>query len=188
MNYQFGEHLINAIIPLYEWTIKQLDYRFDVVTLNIIKQHGEQFLLLETTLSQPFVNGSEMITPTYPIPSGVSMPLGNVLLPVVLIFTTVLAWPNSLKIHRAHEYLTRLIISIPLCLFIMLLDMPTQLLKMVWESLNKLLKLNISANYTEFSYWSDFLNGGGLIALSFAAGILAVGITNYLTEPKATAL
>lgn len=184
--YQLGEHLINAITPLYEWMIKQFDYRFDTIILSIITQHGEQFLLLQTTLSQSIIVGAEVIEPNFPILSAVTMPLGNVLLPVVLVFTTVLAWPITLNRHAMHVYVIRILLAAPLCLFIMLLDMPTQLLKMVWESLNKLLNLSISNDLPYFTYWSDFLNGGGLMALSIAAGIVVIGLTDCLAKPRTT--
>lgn len=180
--YQLGEHLINAIIPLYEWVIKQFDYRFDTIILTIITQHGEQFLLLQTTLSQSIIVGTEIIKPNFPILSAVTMPLGNVLLPVVLIFTTVLAWPITISRHAMHIYVIRILLAAPLCLFIMLLDMPTQLLKMVWESFNKLLNLSISSDLPYFTYWSDFLNGGGLMALSIACGLLVVGLANLISN------
>ena len=35
VTYQLGEHLINAIIPLYEWMVKQFDYRFDKIIFSI---------------------------------------------------------------------------------------------------------------------------------------------------------
>lgn len=188
--YQLGEHLINAIIPLYEWMVKQFDYRFDTIIFTIITQHGEQFLLLQTTLSQSIIVGTEIIEPNSPILSAVTMPLGNVLLPVVLVFTTVLAWSIKLNHHDyalvVRIYITRTLLAVPLCLFIMLLDMPTQLLKMTWETLNKLLNLSISSDLPYFTYWSDFLNGGGLMALSIAAGILVIGLTDYLAKPRAT--
>ena len=190
VTYQLGEYLINAIIPLYEWMIKQFDYRFDTIIINIITQHGEQFLLLQTTLSQSIVVGTEVIKPNLPIPSAVTMPLGNVLLPVVLILTTVFAWPVNLSNHDyallIRTFIIRILLAAPLCLFIMLLDMPTQLLKMVWESLNKLLNLSMSSNLLYFTYWSDFLNGGGLMALSIAAGVLVIGLTDCLTKQTMT--
>lgn len=189
ISYQLGEHLINAIIPLYEWMVKQFDYRFDTIIFTIIMLHGEQFLLLQTTLSQSIIVDTEVITPNFPIPSGADMPLGNVLLPVVLIFTTVLAWPIRLNRHGyalvVRTYIIRILLGVPLCLLIMLLDMPTQLLKMVWESLNKLLNLSISSDLLYFTYWSDFLNGGGLMALSITAGIIVIGLTEYLAKPRA---
>lgn len=188
ISYQLGEHLIRAIIPLYEWLIKQFDYRFDTIIFSIITQHGEQFLLLQTTLSQSIIVGTEIIKPNFPILSAVTMPLGNVLLPVVLVFTTVLAWPIKLSFHVMHTYIIRILLAAPLCLFIMLLDIPTQLLKLVWETLNKLLNLSISSDLPYFTYWSDFLNGGGLMALSIATGLLIVGISNRLVNPQCASI
>jgi hypothetical protein len=182
VSYQWGIHLIKLLIPLYEWTIKQLDYRFDTVTFSIIKQHGEQFLLLQTTYSMPIYAGNETLVPNTPIPSGATMPLGNVLLPFILVFTTVFAWPINDHQSKAMKYTLRVLLALPICLLLMLLDMPTQLLKIVWENLNRLLNLNISQNLYYFTYWSDFLNGGGLVALSIAAGILIVGLTDYLIK------
>jgi hypothetical protein len=182
VSYQWGIHLIKLLIPLYEWTIKQLDYRFDTVTFSIIKQHGEQFLLLQTTYSMPIYAGNETLVPNTPIPSGATMPLGNVLLPFILVFTTVFAWPITDHQSKAMKYTLRVLLALPICLLLMLLDMPTQLLKIVWENLNRLLNLNISQNLYYFTYWSDFLNGGGLVALSIAAGILIVGLTDYLIK------
>lgn len=180
VSYQIGHFLIKLLIPLYEWTFKQLDYRFDTVKFSIIKQHGEQFLLLQTTYSMPIHMGSEILTPKVPIPSGATMPLGNVLLPFIIVFTTACAWPITQYQSRAIVYTLRIFLALPICLMLMLIDMPTQLLKMVWENLNGLLNLNISQNFYYFSYWSDFLNGGGLVALSFSAGILVVGFTDFL--------
>jgi hypothetical protein len=182
VSYQWGIHLIKLLIPLYEWTIKQLDYRFDTVTFSIIKQHGEQFLLLQTTYSMPIYAGNETLVPNTPIPSGATMPLGNVLLPFILVFTTVFAWPITDHQSKTMKYTLRVLLALPICLLLMLLDMPIQLLKIVWENLNRLLNLNISQNLYYFTYWSDFLNGGGLVALSIAAGILIVGLTDYLIK------
>ena len=182
VSYQWGIHLIKLLIPLYEWTIKQLDYRFDTVTFSIIKQHGEQFLLLQTTYSMPIYAGNETLVPNTPIPSGATMPLGNVLLPFILVFTTVFAWPITDHQSKTMKYTLRVLLALPICLLLMLLDMPIQLLKIVWENLNRLLNLNISLNLYYFTYWSDFLNGGGLVALSIAAGILIVGLTDYLIK------
>lgn len=182
-SYQWGEHIIKTLIPLYEWMIKALDYRFGSVIFSIDKQHGEPFLLLQTTYAMPIHMGTQTIVPNSPIPSAASMPLGNVLLPFILIFTTILAWPNIYAKPKARLYSVRILIAVPICLTIMLFDIPTQFLKLIWENLNNLLNLNISQTLHYFTYWSDFLNGGGLIALSIASGILVVGVTDFLTKP-----
>jgi hypothetical protein len=182
-SYQWGDYLIKLLIPFYEWMVKTLDYRFGSVIFSITKQHGEQFLLLQTTYAMPIHLGTQTIVPNFPIPNAASLPLGNVLLPFILMFTTILAWPNTHDKPIAHLYLVRILIAIPICLMIMMIDVPAQLIKLVWEHLNQLLNLNISQSLHYFTYWSDFLNGGGLIALSIASGILVVGITDYLTKP-----
>jgi hypothetical protein len=182
VTYQIGEHIINAIFPLYEWMIRQFDYRFDTIIFTIITQHGEQFLLLQVMLSQSIIVGTEIIELNYPILSAVTMPLGNVLLPIVLIFTIVLAWPIELNHHVMRIYVVRIVLALPLCVFIMLLDIPTQLTKMVWESLNKLLNLSISSDLPYFTFWSDFLNGGGLIALSITSGLLVVAFVDLIPK------
>lgn len=182
VTYLLGEHIINAIFPLYEWLIKQFDYRFDTIIFTIITQHGEQFLLLQAMLSQSIIVDTEIIELNYPILSAVTMPLGNVLLPIVLIFTIVLAWPIKLNHHVMSIYVVRIVLALPLCVFIMLLDMPTQLTKMVWESLNKLLNLSISSDLPYFTFWSDFLNGGGLMAISITSGLLVVAFVDLIPK------
>jgi len=184
VSYQFGNHLIKLVIPLYEWMVKQFDYRFDTVTFSIILQHGEQFLLLQTTYSMPIYAGNETLVPNSPIPSGATMPLGNVLLPFILVFTTVFAWEINDHQSKAMIYTLRMLLALPICLVLMLIDMPTQLLKIIWENLNGLLNLNISQNFYYFAYWSDFLNGGGLVALSIAAGLIVVSLSEYSFHPR----
>jgi hypothetical protein len=55
--------------------------------------------------------------------------------------------------------------------------MPMQLDYMVWEGIQK--SLNCSEQGL-LLYWSDFLNGGGLIALSLACGVIAVSLAGKL--------
>jgi len=182
--YQWGYHLIQLLIPAYKWVIKLIDYRFDQIVLTITQQHQQKFLSLETVISQPFMVNNQLISPDIAIPSGASMPLGNVLIPIVIIFTLILAWPVQTNKQAYRHYLIRLLIALPLCLLIMLLDMPLQLLKMVWESLNQLLQLSMSSQLPYLAYWSDFLNGGGLMALSIAAGMVVIGVCNQVYRPR----
>ena len=190
ITHQFGDCIVQALSPIYEWAIKQLDYRLDLVLLKITTEHQQQSLSFTTTLSQPFMLGIDLISPQHALPSGGSMPLGNVMLPVVLIMTIILVWPltvnqnNTTKLKRytiiASTYLLRMVLALPLTLVVLLLDMPIQLLKLSWEGINELLNLSIRHQLEYFSYWSDFLNGGGLMAISIAAGLLAIGVANLL--------
>ena len=62
VTHAYGADIIRLLIPLYEWMVKQFEYRLSTVDFSIIKQHGEQFLLLQTTLSRPIFTGSSQKT------------------------------------------------------------------------------------------------------------------------------
>jgi hypothetical protein len=174
LTYQLGDVIIKALIPLYQWAIKLIDYRFDMTTVSISKMQGENFLQLEVVLSQPFWLGAQQIAPTQPIYNSAAMPLGYALQPFIIILTMILAWP-------AKHFITilyRFIIGMPLIMIVMILDMPIQLVNSTWQSFEKTLQLNIATTSWP-DLWSDFLNGGGLIALSIACGLLAVGLAQW---------
>ena len=179
-SYQYSNWLIQQLIPLYTWMIKTLDYRLDQVMLNIVIEHQQAFLNLQTRLSQPFIVDTQTITLTVPIVSGGKMPLGYALIPVVVIFTMVIAWPAK---HRM-TYLYRCLLAVPLMLIILLFDIPIQLLNMAWQGFNALLQLSPTGSLKYMGYWSDFLNGGGLIAVSISVGLVVVGMIDYWQTKK----
>jgi len=181
LTYQLGDTIINAMIPMYQWAIKFLDYRFDATVLSISKIQGENFLKLDVMLSQPFWLGAQQIELNQPIYNSAGMPLGNVLQPLVIIITIISAWP----LRQAITFIYRLLVSIPLILLIMMLDMPLQLINSSWQGFEKTLQLNI-ATTDWFGFCSDFLNGGGLMALSIACGLLAVGLAQWCLDRHLT--
>jgi hypothetical protein len=182
VTHAYGADIIRLLIPLYEWMVKQFEYRLSTVDFSIIKQHGEQFLLLQTTLSRPIFTGTNVIVPNAPIPSVASMPVGHVMFPVIVIFTTVLAWPVPKRDAKMYIFIMRILLALPICVLVMLADVPIQMLKLIWESLNTTLGLTVSSDLAYFNAWSDFLNGGGLIAISIAAAILILGFIQHLVK------
>lgn len=182
VTHAYGADLIRLLIPLYEWMVKQFESRLSTVEFSIIKQHGEEFLVLQTTLSRPIFTGTNMIVPNAPIPSLASMPVGHVMFPVIVIFTTVLAWPVPKRDSKLYIFIMRILLALLTCVLVMLADVPIQMLKLIWESLNTTLGLNLSSELPYFTAWSDFLNGGGLVAISLTAAILILGITQHLVK------
>lgn len=176
IGHQWGDYFIKQIIPIYEWMIKQLDYRLDTVEFSINGQNEEHLLMLETSITKPIFSATKIIVPDLPLPSAVGIPLGHALFPAIIMFTMVLSWPIKEKDAKFLIFLMRILLAIPLILLIMLIDIPSQLLKMVWDDLNNSLDINMSNDLPALTLWSDFLNGGGLIALSITAGILVLAI------------
>jgi hypothetical protein len=177
LTHHFGKLIINAIIPLYEWMIHQIDYRFDKTVLYIVNFQDESYLQLDVVVSQPFWLGLQKIAPTTPFFNSTGMSVANVLQPIVLICIIILAWP----VKRLIVFIYRIACAIPVIMLLMLLDMPFQLVNSTWQGLEQSLKLNM-ATTKWFSYWSDFLNGGGLMALSITSGLLVVAFVDLIPK------
>ena len=175
LTHHYGDSMIKTLMPWYDWMIHQIDYRLYKTHLFITTIHGENFLQLEVVLSDPIWVGAQEIELTQPIFNSTGMALANVLQPFVLIFTIILAWP----IKHAFDFIYRILGAIPMNILIMMLDMPFQLVNNTWQGLEQTLKLNI-ATTNWLGYWSDFLNGGGLIAISITSGLLLVGLVNLI--------
>jgi hypothetical protein len=172
--YQFGDRIINLLIPLYQWEVSHLDNRFQTIFLGVIKQHGELFLQQDIILSKPFFIGTEYFEPNSPVYDSASLPLDYVLQPIVLFLTVILAWPTS----AMAQYIYRMILGTPLIFLVLLLDSPLQFNHMICNGIQQNINPGSVALDT-FAFWSDFLNGGGLIALSLACGAIAVSLADY---------
>jgi hypothetical protein len=175
LSHQYGDSIIRAFMPLYDWMIHQIDYRLYKTHLYILNMHSENFLQLDIELSQPIWVGNQEIVPTQPIYNSTGMAIANVLQPIVLVLTIILSWPTK----YAFDYIYRALGAIPVIMMIMMLDMPFQLVNMTWQGLVRTQKLNIATTYW-INYWSDFLNGGGLIAISITSGLLVIGLVNLI--------
>ena len=171
----YANLIINTITPLYEWMIHHIDNRFNKTMLYIASFQGESYLQLELEISQPFWLGLQRIVPTQPIYYSTGMAIANVLQPVVLVYTILLSWP----VKRKVIFVYRILCAIPVTVFLMLCDMPFQLVNSSWQGLEQVYKLNI-ATTDWFAYWSDFLNGGGLMALSIASGLFVVSFVDFI--------
>lgn len=199
VTHQMSDDIINAMLPLYEWMLKQLEYRFDQTSIQLISLHGERILQVHSLLSQPFWviddNGaSQQIAPTEGMVNTASLAVGNILQPLVIIGTMVLAWPVKVVTSTARSltitqtiltYVYRLLFALPCIVLIMLFDMPIQLLHGSWVGMAAGLQLGENIQITNIAwlgYWSDFLNGGGLIAMSIAAGLVVVGLSHALID------
>jgi hypothetical protein len=105
------------------------------------------------------------------------MSVANVLQPIVLVYTIIFAWPVKSNIVLIY----RILCAIPVIALLMLLDMPFQLVNSTWQGLEQSLKLNM-ATTKWFSYWSDFLNGGGLMALNITSGFLVIVLADLMPK------
>lgn len=179
----YGRYLIEALMPLYRFTIHHLDSRIDIASLSITQQHGQQFVQFEGLVSRPFFIGEQYFLIENAIYSSSRIPLDYALQPLVIFFTLTLAWPPVKPAKPYQTYFYRVSLGAPLILSLMLLDFPMQFIYMLWAHLEKAMQASGDAHGI-LLYWSDFLNGGGLIMLSLAISVVAIGLSNKIMARK----
>jgi len=183
------------MMPLYRFTITHLDSRIDIASLGIVEHQGQQFVQFEGIVSRPFFIGNQYFLNLNALLSGSRIPLDHALQPMVIFLTFIFAWPANkfmrLQTHLPAKqtliyvtpYLNRIYWGAPLILILMLLDFPMQFIYMLWANLEKSLNATGDA-HGYLLFWSDFLNGGGLIMLSIAISMLAIGLSRRPYVPS----
>ena len=179
----YGRYLIEALMPLYRFTMLHLDSRIDIASLSITQLQGQPFVQFEGLVSRPFFIDEQYFLIENALLSSSRIPLDYALQPLVIFFTLVLAWPTEKSATPYQAYFYRVSIGAPLLLILMLLDFPMQFIYMLWAQLEKALNATGDAHGL-LLYWSDFLNGGGLIMLSLAISVVAIGLSNKLMSKK----
>ncbi|CEN56267.1 membrane protein of unknown function [Candidatus Methylopumilus turicensis] len=177
LTHWYGRYLMEALLPLYHFTIHHVDSRIDISSLIITWFQGQQFVQFEGLVSHPFFIGEQYYFIENARLISSRIPLDYALQPVVIFFTLVLAWPADVFKKQYQAYFYRISFGAPLILILMLLDFPMQFIYMLWANLEKALNVTGDAHGL-LLYWSDFLNGGGLIMLSIAISVMAIGISS----------
>jgi len=178
LSHLLGQQIIQAMLPLLKFAITLFDSRITIHALGVINQHGAVVLACQSEVTRPFFIGAHLFLIDTPLLSGSTIPVDFVLQPLVIFLTLVLAWPAQRKLDHA----VRIGLGLPLILVLMLFDSPMQFIYMLWDSMEKQLQTPGDA-HTWLMYWSDFLNGGGLIALSLSISVLAIAMTKHM-QPK----
>ena len=186
----YGRYLMEAMLPLYRFSISHLDSRIEIASLGIIEHQGQQFVQFEGVVSRPFFIGEQYFLNLSTLLSGTRIPLDYALQPMVIFLTFVFAWPagesasrNALPLAKKIRtyvvpYVYRICWGAPWILILMLLDFPMQFIYMLWASIEK--SLNVAGDaHGLLLFWSDFLNGGGLIMLSIAISMIAIALSRH---------
>lgn len=168
--------------PLYLWEIGMLAPQLDVTELKVAAPQGERVVMLDAEVRAGAVFGDYFFERAMPMSS--STLLGHVLLHPIVMLLILLAWPRA-NIQRKGLYV---LAAIPFLVAVELLDVPLVLL----GSLQDLVLANTAPDSTRFAplvIWMNLLNGGGRIALSVAAALLAIAtaqtLAPYLRAPAA---
>lgn len=177
LTYRFSEPILVGLIPMYQCVLQWLDARLVVEQFAVVRHHGENFLFIKAVVSAPFFIGADYIVPDRPLQNMVNMPAGNVLLPLVALPSLLLVWP----VRIWQEAAIRGLVCVPAVLVLLLLDIPVQFCFLLWDGIVKALHGTL-VMYSPLAVWSDFLNAGGLIALSFFAAMTVIAFSRSVSE------
>ena len=173
----YGHLLIQAIFPLYQSITTVLDSHIAVAHINIIQKYDQNFIRVESLLSRQFFIGEHFFLLESTAPSSFLMAVDLVLQPVIMLYTLILAWPVLVY----QEYIVRLALGTLLLLILMALDLPIQIICQHWVNVEKI--LHTTGNAEGFLlFWSNFSNGGGLIALTLTVGMISIGMAKRLQQ------
>jgi hypothetical protein len=163
----WGDHYLELLLPLYREVVAAAGPEYLLSSLSLaMTANGEPVIAAELTTRNAFLLGGGVV------PAGITIDAstltGHALQHPTVLFAVALAWPVS----RAVQRVTQIAISIVLLAIIECLDVPLVLL----GSAHDLLYANIAVSGATPSWvvtWMNAMNGGGRLALSVAAAVLA---------------
>jgi hypothetical protein len=168
LSLQYGRQYVELMLPLYRWEIGWCAPEYRIQSLAVQENRGEAVVSLNLKLEQYTFVAGQLLHPGGDITS--STLAGHSLQHALLIFSLLAAWPAA-GISRRFALLG---LAVPLLLMVEMLDVPLVLL----GSNEDIILANVAPTASSFLVsWMNFINGGGRLALSIAAALLAVAVS-----------
>ncbi len=165
----FERTIIDWLIPLLSWEITHLNDSFSILFFGVEDHHGASNIALNVVFKNDIIvsQSSHVVATNFYGAAGLLAQ--NVLHPLMVVTIAVLAWPGE----KWLVYLVRLCVALPLTLLVVMIDSPIQLLASILTTFSKQID-SPWVTPTSMIYWSDFLNGGGLFAISLVCSLIAI--------------
>lgn len=162
---------MQSLIPLLKWEITRLDDSFNILFFGVSETKGESNIELNVMFNHDIVVNQASLAIASNFFGSAGLLTQNVLHPLMIISVAILAWPA----RAGRVYAIRLCVGLPLVVLLMMIDSPFQLLASILTTFSKQID-SPWVNPTSMIYWSDFLNGGGLFALSLVCSLIAIRV------------
>jgi hypothetical protein len=174
----FQGALLTTMLPLIRTTLENVQDTFVVQSLEVATNETNEVLRLRANFAGPtYVNGRTF----YPIgwqstqQSGfeISLTVGGALLYSLLTLIVILGWPAV----RWREYVSRLVVALPLMLGLVLLNVGITFPAELWEPIHDEWMADIT--WPLLSASRMLMGGGGLI-LGLVCGGIAISVSAYM--------
>lgn len=174
-------HYVALWLSLYKPVIAWLLPDFRVVDISLKSQAADHVVSLTLETARPLWVGAKRL------PAGVSVSSstlqGHAVQHLVVVLSLLLVWPLGRHKRWTHRAVL-LLFAAPALLIVEVLDIPFVLAGAITD----LLLYQFSPSELEFSWlvrWMNLLNTGGRLALSLAAGLIAIGCYRLLLSHRA---
>ncbi|MBI2799728.1 MAG: hypothetical protein HYX63_05485 [Gammaproteobacteria bacterium] len=169
IGYVWGDAIVLRYLPLVERTIRIITPAYSAKVSLVPRAHGTQ-LLLDAHVLVPIPLG-----PGREIPFGESVPasadIAHVLVPLVLFFNALLAYPA----RQWRERMLSIVIGLPVSALLLALTAPFQLVGLIELAIQQASEADNVARAVPFVLkWMVFLEGGGRWVLPIAAAVLCM--------------
>lgn len=165
----FERSIMQWFIPLLQWEVTHLDDSFKVLFFGIRDTQGVSNIELNVMFNHDIVINSASQAMTSNFFGSAGLLTQNVLHPLMIMSIAILAWPAD----KWRVYGTRICVGLALLVLVIMMDSPIQLLASILTTFSKQID-SPWVSPTSMIYWSDFLNGGGLFALSLVCSFIAI--------------
>lgn len=165
--YRFGTPLAESLLPAIEAEFKWLDDTYDIKKLYVDKEGADRVVRVVVSQARCIVLIDRAFCGDPRGRANASTLIGNITLPAALLISLVLAWPVS----RATELVWRAVFMPIGLALVWALDVPFVLWSSIWS-------LHVDAFapdlFSPLLIWTQFLQGGGRLALAILLGVLIV--------------
>jgi hypothetical protein len=163
---------MEPLLPLVSATIKVADSAFTVLTVDINTDGPNETIRLRADLTAPIIVGGRTF---FPFRQGsdqrgwyqVELTVGGAMGYSLLTFIVVFAWPAN----RWQEWCKRVLISVPLALGLLLVNVATTFPAELWNPIHDDWVPDMA---WPLLIWSRVLMGGGGLVLGLLCGAIAI--------------
>jgi len=171
--YTLRHSLAATLVRVLPRTVYAIDKHFEVLSVDV--QEGADDLRIKANLRQPIDIGAHRIVPFgwHGHAKGwfqVDLPVGGILLYPSVVLILVLSWPAT----RAGAYVPRLLLTVPMLIVLLFIDLPFTVVAQLWFQLHD--EFQPHALWPVL-IWSRFLMGGGGFAIALAMGVVILRMT-----------
>ena len=165
-----GTRIASALLPFLEWEISLIAPQYHLIELDVKHQRGEAVFKANVITRYPLQIGGQDIPEG--IPMKCSTLVGHLWQPLILLLSAV---STAGLLRRTHLPLTLLLTIIAAGALIMM-DVPFVLVGALEDMM-----LSVTSPSKEWHsawvMWMNFLNGGGRLALAFAAALSVLSVS-----------